>query len=83
MDLNKLYYDHQVLLMKVCQAPTWHRRSQHIARASHLAGCIGRVQRGLGAAAAGAWEAASATGARGPGEPLAGSVVSGRERTAA
>jgi hypothetical protein len=65
VDLNKLYYDHQVLLMKVCQAPTWHGRSQHVARASHLAGCIGRVQRGLGAAAATAWEAASTSAARG------------------
>lgn len=70
MDLNKLYFDHQLLLMKVQRAPSWHSRTQHFVSASHVAARIGRVQRTLGAKAAGAWEVASAIGSgaerRGP-----------------
>jgi hypothetical protein len=62
VDLNKLYFDHQLLLMKVRQAPTWHKQSQHFARALHLAASIGRVQRDLGATAASGWETASVAG---------------------
>ena len=62
MDLNRLYFDHQLLLMQVQRASSWHRRSQHFVSASHVAARIGRVQRALGARAAAAWEAASVVG---------------------
>lgn len=55
MDFNRLYSDHQVLLVKARRAPTYGlRRSCEIA-ASDIAIRIGSAQRSLGAAAAQAW----------------------------
>lgn len=62
MDLNQLYFGHQMLLMKAQAAPTWQRRCQHAVSASHVAVRIGRAQRELGAGGATGWEAAARTG---------------------
>lgn len=62
MDFNRLYADHQVLLVKARRAPTYGlRRSCEIA-ASDIAIRIGSAQRSLGAAAAQAWETMSISG---------------------
>ena len=60
MDLNRLYSDHQILLMAVDRAPSAGSRRVHSVAASQLAGCIGRKQRALGATAASAWETLAA-----------------------
>ena len=56
MDLNRLYSDHQLLLMRADRAPSDDARRVHTAAASHVAERIGRTQRALGAAAAPTWE---------------------------
>ncbi len=56
MDLNQLYFDHQVLLIKAARADTRGTRHEHEVSASHVAGRIGCMQRALGAAAARSWE---------------------------
>ena len=56
MDLNRLYSDHQLLLMQADRAPSDDARRVHTAAASHVAERIGRTQRALGAAAAPTWE---------------------------
>ena len=60
MDLNQLYFDHQLLLMKAAGAASDRARHEHEAVASRVAGRIGRTQRALGAAAAPLWEALAA-----------------------
>lgn len=60
MDLNRLYSDHQRLLMQADRAPNEESRRVHTDAASHLAERIGRKQRALGAAAALAWETLAA-----------------------
>ena len=57
MDLNRLYFDHQLLLMKAERTP-W--SGAHAIGASHLAGRIGCILRALGAGGAPAWEALAA-----------------------
>ena len=57
MDLNKLYFDHQLLVMKAKQALSAELRRTHEAATSLVAGRISHVQRALGAACAPAWEA--------------------------
>lgn len=57
MDLNQLYFDHQLLLMKASQATSAGVRQEHEIDASHVAGRIGCMQRAIGAAAAPIWEA--------------------------
>ena len=57
MDLNRLYFDHQLLLMKAARTPWSDARA---IDASHLAGRIGCILRANGAAAAPAWEALAA-----------------------
>ena len=52
MDLNRLYSDHQILLIEAARAPSEVLRRVHTVAATHLAERIGRVQRTLGAAAA-------------------------------
>ena len=62
MDFNRLYSDHQVLLVKARRAPTYVlRRSCEIA-ASEIAIRIGSAQRSLGATGAQAWETMSKSG---------------------
>ena len=57
MDLNQLYFDHQLLLMKAKRALSCEVRRAHETGASRVAGRIGRMQHALGAACAPAWEA--------------------------
>ena len=56
MDLNQLYFDHQLLLMKAKRSPSAERRRTHEIGASLIARRIGCMQRALGAACAPAWE---------------------------
>ena len=60
MDLNRLYSDHQILLMEAARAPSEGLRRIHAVAASHLAERIGSVQRALGATAAPTWETLAA-----------------------
>ncbi|OYW44001.1 MAG: hypothetical protein B7Z08_04165 [Sphingomonadales bacterium 32-68-7] len=55
MDLNKLYFDHQLLLMKARSPVTPQARSEKLAAARAIAGRIARFQHALGAASAAAW----------------------------
>lgn len=57
MDLNQLYFDHQLLLIRASRAVSCGAREEHEVTASHVAGRIGCMQRALGAAAAPIWEA--------------------------
>ena len=57
MDLNQLYFDHQLLLMKARQALSTEVRHAHELGAALVAGRIGGMQRAIGAACAPAWEA--------------------------
>lgn len=56
MDLNQLYFDHQLLLIRADQAPSCASRNESRIGASHVAARIGTMQRGLKAAAALSWE---------------------------
>ena len=56
MDLNQLYFDHQVLLMRADGALSGPARQERRFDASLLARRIGNRQRVLGAPAAAAWE---------------------------
>ena len=60
MDLNQLYFDHQVLLIKAARADTCAARHEHEVSASHVAGRIGCMQRAVGASAAPAWDVLAA-----------------------
>jgi hypothetical protein len=64
MDLNQLYFDHQLLLMKARRAQSGEARRAHEIGASHIAGRIGCMQRSLGAACAPVWEALAVSGPR-------------------
>ena len=55
MDLNQLYFDHQIQLIRADCAATADARSGHQFAASQIAIRIGRRQMWLGAAAAGTW----------------------------
>ncbi len=70
MDLNQLYFDHQLLLMKAKRTLSTEARVAHEACASLIAGRIGCMQRALGAAGALAWEAIAATKRGSIGSPL-------------
>jgi hypothetical protein len=61
MDLNQLYFNHQVLLMEADRASTEGLRQLHEVAASHIAGRIGCMQRSLGAAGACAWDLLAVT----------------------
>lgn len=56
MDLNKLYFDHQLLLIRADGSASRNRRAECEIGASRVAARIGCVQRGLGAGAASGWE---------------------------
>jgi hypothetical protein len=66
MDFNRLYSDHQVLLVKARRAATYGLRRSYEIAASDIAILIGFAQRSLGAAAARAWEAAGMSGKDAP-----------------
>ena len=55
MDLNQLYFDHQISLINADGAATSHARRGHEHEADRLADHIQRLQGRLGAAAACAW----------------------------
>ena len=57
MDLNKLYSDHQVTLIRADRATTLEARRGHQSDAAQIAERIGLRQVRLGAAAACAWMA--------------------------
>ena len=59
MDLNKLYFEHQLLQMQADAAPDCSQRKDYKRGAAEVAGRIGRKQDRLGAAAAAAWNAQS------------------------
>lgn len=56
MDLNRLYFDHQLLLMKARDAHSSVQRLELRIEASDVAGRISQSQRRLGAAAAPRWQ---------------------------
>jgi hypothetical protein len=56
VDLNRLYFDHQLSLMRGSRSATCDEGRRHVSRALRIAGRIGSAQRTLGAAAAVAWE---------------------------
>jgi hypothetical protein len=60
VDLNRLYSDHQKLLIDAERAPSDVLRHEREVAATHVAGRIGCMQRALGAAAATAWESLAA-----------------------
>ena len=57
MDLNQLYHDHQLTLMRAAQAFDSRVRLAQEKRAITIARAIETKQRALGAAAARRWEA--------------------------
>jgi len=60
VDFNRLYSDHQSLLIEAARAPSEGLRHEHEVAASHVAGRIGCMQRALGAGAASVWESLAA-----------------------
>ena len=56
MDLNQLYFNHQVLAMRTAEIPDSVVRHDSEFVASTIAGRIGCIQRALGARAASGWE---------------------------
>lgn len=64
MDLNQLYFDHQVLLMQAERSGSYYSKQEHVIGASLVAGRIGCMQRALGATAAPVWEALAAVNGR-------------------
>lgn len=55
MDLNSLYTNHQLLLMRANASTCRDVRDGHLARADAVAGQIAAIQRKSGAAAERAW----------------------------
>jgi hypothetical protein len=71
MDLNFLYAQHQVAIMRAAGARTAPVRSEFLIAADALAGRIGAFQRSEGAAAACGWVRAAGTGTA----PLTGAAA--------
>jgi hypothetical protein len=63
MDLNQLYFEHQIAVMRADGALSRQFRRDRRFDASRIAGRIGCMQRALRAGAAPAWEAIAARGA--------------------
>lgn len=61
MDLNQLYFDHQVLLIGAARALSCELRKEHELGASQIAQRIGCMQKSVGAGAAAGWDAVAAT----------------------
>lgn len=57
MDLNQLYFDHQLLQMQADRTRRPDRRILHLRGAALIAGRIGCMQRASGAGAADGWSA--------------------------
>jgi hypothetical protein len=71
VDLNRLYFDHQILLMEAERASSSELRQRHCNGAALLAGRIGCMQRAMGADAAPAWSRAAARHSDHTGRPPA------------
>jgi hypothetical protein len=56
VDLNQLYFAHQIALMKASQALGHGAHCEHAASASQIAGRIVSIQRELRAGAASGWD---------------------------
>lgn len=56
MDLNQLYFRHQLLLMRASCASNDEASLNHEATAAGIARCIGMFQANAGAAAALSWQ---------------------------
>jgi hypothetical protein len=56
MDLNQLYYDHQILLMRAAKAPNGTDKAAHRANAATIARTITGMHRASGARAMQSWE---------------------------
>lgn len=52
MDLNQLYFDQQISLIRAQESATPQARREHERQASRIDACIRHLQAGLGAAAA-------------------------------
>jgi len=63
MDLNELYFDHQIAVMQADGTLSCQFRRDRRFDATLIAGRIGCIQRALRAGAAPAWEAIAARGA--------------------
>jgi hypothetical protein len=59
VDLNQLYFDHQLLLMQTERATCPERRRRQRNGATLIAGRIGCMQRAMGASAAQGWSQAA------------------------
>lgn len=59
MDLNQLYSQHQIALIRADNASVRSDRAQHLDRADHIANRIGDYQRSRGAQAGAAWRSVS------------------------
>ncbi len=72
VDLNQLYFDHQIAVMRARTALSRDVRSDRRFDASLIAGRIGCMQRALGAGAARGWETLAAPD---PAEPAGRSLT--------
>lgn len=61
MDLNQLYFDHQILRMQADRAVSPETETLHNRGAALVAGRIGCMQRAAGARAAASWSAIAAS----------------------
>ena len=68
MDLNQLYFDHQLLLMRAASSPA-SDAATHLCQAARIAGQIGDVQRAKGANAQAYWAQQAARACRTPVSP--------------
>lgn len=55
MDLNQLYFDHQILLMRAARSPVSADAALHLCKASEIAGQIRGLQLARGADAEAYW----------------------------
>jgi hypothetical protein len=69
MDMNQLYFDHQLLRMQADRAPSPETTALHNRGAALVAGRIGCMQRAIGAYAAPNWTAIAATDPENTGYP--------------
>jgi hypothetical protein len=60
VDFNRLYSDHQILVVTADRAPCAQVAGVHASAAARMAGRIASAQRELGAAAAHRWETLAA-----------------------
>jgi len=62
MDLNKLYFRHQLSVMRAAATQNLSHRADHLAAAETLAGRIACIQQRTGAVAAQGWAAIATPG---------------------